>query len=117
MQELKIGWASRDVTTEAPVSIPGQFYMRVNEGSHDPLTATVLVIDNGFDLVVLASLDCVVLRSRFLDIVREKVAAKNRQIPVEKIIISATHTHEGASSYDDEIRPCCRRACFPMTAL
>ncbi len=102
MQELKIGWASRDVTTEAPVSIPGQFYMRVNEGSHDPLTATVLVIDNGFDLVVLASLDCVVLRSRFLDIVREKVAVKNRQIPVEKIIISATHTHEGASSYDDE---------------
>lgn len=102
MQALKIGWAFRDVTTDAPVDIPGQFYIRVNDGSHDPLITTALVIDNGQDLAILASLDCVVLRSGFLDIVRRKVAGKNPLIPVGKIIISATHTHEGASAYDDE---------------
>ena len=47
MNELKIGWASRDVTTTEPVNIPGQFHMRISQGIIDPVTVSALVIDNG----------------------------------------------------------------------
>jgi len=101
MNELRIGWASRDVSTEKPINIPGQFHMRISEGVMDPLTVTALVIDNGCDLVVFLSADLVVIRSGLLDDVRAKVATFNPGIPVEKILMNATHTHTGASHYAD----------------
>lgn len=102
MNELKIGWASRDVTTDKPINIPGQFHMRISEGAMDPLTVTALVIDNGSDLVVFLSADLVVIRSGLLDDVRAKVAAINPGVPVAKILMNATHTHTGASHYADK---------------
>jgi hypothetical protein len=100
MNELKIGWASRDVSTNKPVDIPGQFYIRVSEGVLDPLTANVLVIDNGADVVVFVSADFVAVRASLLQAVRQKVAELDAAIPVNKIIMNATHTHEGASYYE-----------------
>ena len=38
MNELKLGWASRDVSTTKPVNIPGQFHMRISQGIIDPVT-------------------------------------------------------------------------------
>jgi len=70
MNELKIGWAARDVSTEEPVNIPGQFHMRISRGIMDPITVSALVIDNGADLVAFVSVDCVVIRSGLLDEVR-----------------------------------------------
>ena len=32
MNQIRIGWASRDVSTDKPVNIPGQFHMRISEG-------------------------------------------------------------------------------------
>lgn len=101
MNELRIGWASRDVTTDEPINIPGQFHMRISQGVMDPLTVTALVIDNGADLVVFLSADLVVIRSGLLNDVRAAVAARNPQIPVDKILMNATHTHTGASHYSD----------------
>ena len=49
MNELKIGWAMRDVTTSEPVNIPGQFHMRISQGVIDPVTVCALVVDNGED--------------------------------------------------------------------
>jgi len=95
MNELKIGWASRDVSTNKPINIPGQFHMRVSEGIMDPLTVSTLVIDNGTDLVIFLSADLVVIRSGLLDEVRTKVAKINPKIPVDKILMNATHTHTG----------------------
>lgn len=99
--ELKIGWASRDVTTDKPINIPGQFHMRISEGIMDPLTVSTLVIDNGTDLVIFLSADLVVIRSGLLDDVRARVAELNPKIPVAKILMNATHTHTGASHYAD----------------
>ncbi|MBN2448937.1 MAG: hypothetical protein JXR77_01025 [Lentisphaeria bacterium] len=101
MNELRIGWASRDVSTDKPVNIPGQFHMRISRGIMDPLTVTALVIDNGADVVVFVSADLVVVRSGLLDEIRAGVAARNPSIPVEKILLNATHTHTGASHYAD----------------
>jgi hypothetical protein len=101
MNELKIGWASRDVTTDEPINIPGQFHMRISRGITDPLTVSTLVVDNGADLVVFLSVDCVVIRSGLLDEVRAKVRELDPAIPAEKILMNATHTHTGASHYAD----------------
>lgn len=101
MNELKIGWASRDVTTDKPVNIPGQFHMRISEGVMDPLTVSALVMDNGVDTVIFLSADLVVIRSGLLDEVRAKVAELAPEIPVDKILMNATHTHTGASHYAD----------------
>ena len=101
MNTLKIGWASRDVSTDAPINIPGQFHMRISQGIIDPVTITALVIDNGADLVVFLSADLVVIRSGLLDEVRAAVTARNPAIPVAKIVMHATHTHTGPSHYAD----------------
>jgi len=101
MNELKIGWASRDVTTDKPINIPGQFHMRISQGVMDPLTVSALVVDNGADVVIFLSADLVVIRSGLLDEVRAGVVQLNADIPVDKILMNATHTHTGASHYAD----------------
>jgi hypothetical protein len=101
MNELMIGWATRDVSTDKPINIPGQFHMRISAGIMDPLTVSTLVVDNGTDLVIFAALDLVVIRSGLLDEVRAQVATLNPAIPTAKILLNATHTHTGASHYSD----------------
>ncbi len=101
MNELKIGWAARDVSTDEPINIPGQFHMRISEGIMDPLTVTALIIDNGSDQVIFLSVDTVTIRSCLLDDVRAKVTELNPGIPVNKILMNATHTHTGASHFGD----------------
>ena len=99
MKRVKIGWATRDVTTTEPVGIPGQFHLRISEGVLDPLTVTALVVDGGDDTAIFLSADLVVIRSFLLDLVREKVARLNPEIPVLKILMNATHTHTGGDHY------------------
>ena len=67
----------------------------------DPILVTALVIDNGEDMAIFLSADVVVLRNHIVEAVREKVAQRNPEIPVEKIIMNATHTHTGPSIYGD----------------
>lgn len=102
MNKVSIGWASRDVSTTKPVNIPGQFHMRISEGIIDPVTVTALVIDDGVDSVIFLSADIVVIRSCLLDKVRAKVAEMNADIPVLKIVMNATHTHTGPTTYGDQ---------------
>ena len=99
--QLKIGWASRDVSTTKPVNIPGQFHMRISRGVHDPVTVTALAIDNGVDAVIFLSADIVVIRACLLDKIRARVAALDPGIPALKILMNATHTHTGPTTYGD----------------
>ncbi len=92
---LKIGWASRDVSTQKPVSIPGQFHTRVSEGVQDPVTVNVLVLDSGADSVIFISGDFVVIRTFLVQQLQRRVAELNPEIPAEKIIFNCTHTHAG----------------------
>jgi hypothetical protein len=97
--KVLIGWSSRDVSTTEPVDIPGQFHVRVSQGIIDPVTVSALVIDNGEDSVIFLSADIVVIRSCLLDKIRAKVAEFNPEIPVLKILMNATHTHTGPTTY------------------
>lgn len=99
MSDLKIGWAKRDISTMEPVSIPGQMYMRVSEGIHDPITVTALVLESGKeqDAAIFVSCDLTSLPALFAEMSRAKVAERNSRIPVKNIVLNATHTHCGCA--------------------
>ena len=97
MSTLKLGWASRDISTDKPVLIPGQAHARVSKGVLDPLTATTLIVDDGNDCVIFLSIDTVSIRKGLLSEIREKLKAARPEIPGEKILSNATHAHTGAS--------------------
>ena len=64
--QLKIGWASVDITPDEPVEICGQFHVRVSEGVMDPVTATALAMSAGDEAVVLVSCDLVAISDSLL---------------------------------------------------
>ncbi|MBR2634529.1 MAG: hypothetical protein IKD31_03005 [Clostridia bacterium] len=97
MNRIRIGWAQRDVSTEKPVNMSGQFYMRPSKGILDPLTVTALVLENGEDLAVFVSGDMIDCRNRILDDLRDEACRRCPGIAPEKIILHATHTHTAAT--------------------
>jgi len=99
MNAVKIGWASRDISTDKPIGILGQMYLRISTGILDPVTLTALTIDNGSDSVVFLSVDCIVIHSDLVKAIRNKVKTLDPSIPANKIIMNATHTHTSGDFY------------------
>lgn len=99
MNEVKVGWASRDISTDKPIGILGQMYLRISTGILDPVTLTALTIDNGADSAIFLSLDCIVIHSALVKGIREKVKTLDSSIPADKIIMNATHTHTSGDFY------------------
>lgn len=92
---LKIGWSQKDISTEKPIIIPGQFYMRVSKGILDPITLTALTVDDGNDYLIFLSCDIVSIYAGIFDRIRERVEEINPEINTLKIVMNATHTHCG----------------------
>jgi hypothetical protein len=102
---LSFGWASQSITPEQPVAIGGQYHTRISGQVHDPLTATALAIetrdDRGvIDQAVLVSCDLSLIRGQTQERVRQLVKSQLPDLDVEKILISATHTHTAPSLTD-----------------
>ena len=95
MRAIKIGWGKRDITLNEPVSIAGQMHIRVSVGILDPLTVTALVLDGGQEAAIFVSCDLISISDTFVAQVRQKVAAMDASVPVQNILIGATHTHTG----------------------
>ena len=100
MSQLLIGWGRREISTSDPVSIPGQHYIRVSEGIHDPLYATALCLDGGEgqDAVIFCSLDMTSPRTIW-ELIIERVAQKYPDVPTDIITINVTHTHTSAAPF------------------
>jgi hypothetical protein len=90
---LKIGWASRDVSTDKPVCLEGQAYERISKGILDPTTVTVLAMATETDSVIFISGDFTGFSDGILLEIKDAVAKANPAIDTSKIILSATHTH------------------------
>ena len=97
---LKIGWASRDVSTDKPVIIRGQHYTRISKGVLDPIMATALTVENNGDYVIFLSTDTTDTVAGVLNLVCEKVKNKNKEIDTAKILMSATHAHTSPIQFD-----------------
>ena len=99
---LKIGWAKREISTEEPVNLFGQMYMRISEGIMDPCYTTALCLDGGEEgaAVIFCSCDLEALRCDFIERTQQAVKEMNPEIPADAIILSATHTHTGGDVSD-----------------
>ena len=96
--QLRIGWASTDLTPEDPVVLTGFSRARVSEGVMDPITATVLVIESIRDgdaagNVIMVSCDLISISDELRDRVRAKVKQSLPEIDANTVVLNATHTH------------------------
>jgi hypothetical protein len=103
--QLFFGWASESITPDKPVAIGGQYHTRISGEVHDPLSATALAIetrdDRGvIDQAVMVSCDLSLIRRQTQERVRELVKGQLPDLDVQKILISATHTHTAPALTD-----------------
>lgn len=74
-----------------PVRAPDK--LRMAEGAHDRLSATALALGGDVDGIVIGGVDVPMIRQDQLLRVREMVARLDASIPVDRIILAASHTH------------------------
>ena len=96
---LKIGWAINDISTDEPVYLSGTFHARVSKGVRDPLKVTALAVDNGEDCVVFVSIDLIHTMPWGVKIARDIIRRTIPDLPPEKILFNATHTHTGVNEW------------------
>lgn len=94
MRKLKMGWSEIDITPEkgTKIGLDGQFYDRITDEVESPITVTALVLDNGIDQIIMCSCDVAAVADNLYKTVI-KVIKEKTDIPTDKIIISAVHTH------------------------
>jgi hypothetical protein len=92
---LQMGWAVRDMTPNRPAMIRGQMHRRIAKEAMDPLLVTALAIEAGDppDCAILVSCDLACISDGLQRAVRERLGQRLRSVPLEKIILNATHTH------------------------
>ncbi len=98
--QLRIGWASADLTPEEPVVLTGFSRARVSEGVLDPITATVLAIESVREgaperSVIMVSCDLISISDELREQVRARVEQSLPEVDASQVVLNATHTHCG----------------------
>jgi len=93
IEGLLLGWAGRDITPSRPVSLRGQFNLRIATKVRDSLTLTVLMIESGGEAVAFASIDTCGVDDVVVIRAREELAERLPAFNAENLVAGATHTH------------------------
>ncbi len=95
---FRAGAAAIDVSPpKLPAIINGSFLEQQAAKVHDTLNARALVLDDGTSRLAIVVVDSCMLPRDLID--KAKLLAQDRtQIPVEHILVSATHTHSAPSA-------------------
>ena len=97
LAEFKAGAAVVDVTpTQFPVIVNGGMLSRSVDKVNTPLNVRAIVLDDGRQRIAIAVVDTCMMPRPFLDDAKQ-FAAQRTKIRVDRMLISATHTH-GAPS-------------------
>src|SRR6476646_8604720 len=99
---LKIGAAEIDITPPVGHRMAGYFDERLATGVHDPLKAKAIVMKQGEEKIALVFCDLVGVSLNVTTNARSQAADKTG-IPVNHIVISASHSHTGPL-FDDTRR-------------
>jgi hypothetical protein len=90
---LRAGAFAQDITPQKlPISLNGGMQDRMVSVVNDKLHARCLVLDDGKTALALIVCDCCMIPREVVDEAKRR-ASKATGIPVERILISATHTH------------------------
>ena len=95
MSKIKIGWSEINITPEKKISLSGQFEERISQYVEKPLTATAMAIESNDEHVIMVSCDLAAVSWGLVGSIRERLIEMGAQFDVNKVIISAIHTHTG----------------------
>jgi hypothetical protein len=109
-QKILVGTESADITFKLPAALQGQLYLRIADSIESPLTANVIVIESykndvPSDTAIFVSCDLTFITSALSKEVRAGVKKLAPDFSVQKIVLTATHTHtvpvysDGVSGY------------------
>lgn len=99
--QLRVGWATTDITPDKPVPLVGFFQKRISTGVQDRLTATVLALEcrtpegKAGEQAILVSCDLLWIRKSTQEGVRKLVKARLPDFDADKLLLNAIHTHQG----------------------
>lgn len=95
---LRAGAAAVDISpTEFPINMPGGFRGNEAQQVHDPLHARALVLDDGTTRLAMVVVDSLGVAPEVLEEAKA-IAAQETNIPVNRMLISSTHTHSAPPS-------------------
>jgi len=95
-----VGTGLVDVTPRRwPVSMLGSFNDRQATSAHDPLMVRAVVLDDGRTRLAIATVDTCVIPRELVDQAKE-LAGQRTAIPVDCMLIAATHTHSAPTLSD-----------------
>lgn len=96
---LRAGAAAADITpTEWPVRVIGNFGLTMASSAHDPLHARAIVLEDGGVKIAIALIDSCYVKREEMDGAKA-IASRRTGIPVDRILMSATHTHSAPPSH------------------
>jgi neutral ceramidase len=72
-------------------------------GTLDPVMAKALVIDNGTERVCVVTLDLIATEAAVVQKAHQKAAALGFTIPLEKVMVCASHTHSGPGAISKKL--------------
>ncbi len=94
---LRVGAAAVDITPKQfPMNMPGGHSANMADSAHDPLNARAMVLDDGATTLAMVVVDNLGAGPDALNEAKG-IASKATGIPMDKMLISSTHTHSGAS--------------------
>jgi len=103
--DLWVGAATVDITPAEPVALDGQRNARISKKPETPISATVLVLESReggqkVEEAIIVSCDLVAIRDGILEKVREQLRARQAEFDLNKVFLSATHTHTAPVTQD-----------------
>ncbi|WP_176014965.1 neutral/alkaline non-lysosomal ceramidase N-terminal domain-containing protein [Victivallis sp. Marseille-Q1083] len=94
MKELLIGWGETDITpADCRIELSGQYYQRVACGVHSRLKAVAVALQQGAEKLALLALDVADIPAALQREIRELVRTELPDLPPERLVVNATHTH------------------------
>jgi len=96
-QEFRAGASAVDVTpTTFPIVSNGGFLEKFATKVVDPLYARALVLDDGKTQIAICVVDTCMMGRELIDAAKE-IASRATRIPIDRMLVSATHTHTAPS--------------------
>lgn len=91
---LKAGAAEADITPPRGYRMSGYFRERLNTGTHDPLHAKALYLEQGDERAALVFCDLIGVPAEVVAQARQLIE-KQSQVPGDHVLVAATHSHTG----------------------
>lgn len=92
--ELSVGVAVKDITPPEGTPMAGYYHVRLSEGTHNPLMAKAIVLEEAGTRVALVACDLVSVPASIVEQARLQVEELTT-VPGGSVMISATHSHTG----------------------